>query len=55
MVTQLQTDLWVYWAPATNSVSVEKEMIRLFKEEVGKEPFANTETNRKQARVRHPD
>jgi hypothetical protein len=52
IVKLLQCKMWVYWASARNPEVVETEMIRLFKEQAGKIPFANAEKNRRDKRIR---
>ncbi len=40
-VILLQCDLWVYWAPTTDSIRAEQRMLAAFKDRAGKLPFAN--------------
>jgi methylisocitrate lyase len=48
----LAGNLWVYWAATENPKKVETEMLRIFKEETGNLPFANSDRRRKRV-VRH--
>jgi len=52
VVKLLQCDLWVYWLPATRPRDSEQAMIRAFKEQLGREPFANWDGKRRRRRRR---